>query len=266
MLFDLRARGRRRTVQVVYVGLALLFLVGFVGFGVGVGGSGGGLFEGIFGGKEGTAGAGYAKQVAAAQARTRKHPSEAAAWAALVEARFHEASNAEFYDEENQRFTDKGKQLLTKIVADWNRYVALKPGSPTLALTFHMIQVFGEEGLNQPAQLETVLQSAVASRPTNANLFFYLAKAAYQAKDVSTGDLASQKSVSLTPAKERARVKAYMAALKKNPYGNPAGETFTGTTNGKVYSVKVNKEGKGTIIKTSPAPSKTAKTATTKTK
>jgi hypothetical protein len=255
MLFDLRARGRRRTVQVVYVGLALLFLVGFIGFGVGVGGGGGGLVEGIFGGKEGSAGAGYAKQVAAAQARTRKHPGEAAAWAALVEARFHEASNSEFYDEEKRQFTDKGKQLLGKIAEDWHRYVELKPKATTLAITYHMIQVFGEEGLNEPAKLEAALQVATATRPNVATLYFYLAKAAYQAKDVSTGDLASQRAVSLYPAKERARAKAYLAELKKNPTGNPSNETFTGTTNGKVYSVKVNSEGKGTIVKTSTAPS-----------
>jgi hypothetical protein len=257
MLFDLRARGRRRTVKVVYVGLALLFLVGFVGFGVGVGGGGGGLIEGIFGGKEGTAGAGYGKQIAAAEARTHKHPNEAAAWAALVEARFHGAGSSEFYDEEKQQFTDKGKELLVKVVADWNRYVALKPSAPTLAITYDMLKTFGEEGLNQPAQLEAALQLIIPSKPTNVNLYYYLAKAAYQAKDVSTGDLASQKAVSLTPAKERKRVKAYLEALKKNPSGNPANETFTGTTNGKVYTAKVGAEGKGTILKTSPAPSTT---------
>src|SRR5579883_88981 len=127
MLFDLRARGRRRVVQVVYVGLALLFLVGFIGFGVGVGGGGGGLFEGIFGNKEGSAGAGYAKQVASAEARVHKHPGEAAAWSALIEARFHEAGGSEFYDEEKQQFTSKGKELLSKIAGEWNRYIALKP-------------------------------------------------------------------------------------------------------------------------------------------
>lgn len=257
MLFDLRARGRRRTVQVVYVGLALLFLVGFVGFGVGVGGGGGGLIEGIFGGKEGTAGAGYAKQIAAAEARTHKHPNEAAGWAALVEARFHEAGNSEFYDEEKQQFTGKGKELLTKIVADWNHYVALKPSAPTLAITYDMIKAFGEEGLNQPAQLEAVLQLVIPTKPASATLYSFLAKAAYQAKDISTGDLASQKAVSLAPAKERKRVQTYLAALKKNPSGNPSNETFTGTTNGKVYTAKVGAEGKGTVLKTSPAPSTT---------
>jgi len=258
MLFDLRARGRRRTVQVVYVGLALLFLVGFIGFGVGVGGGSGGLIEGIFGGKEGSAGAGYGKQVAAAEARTHKHPGEAAAWAALVEARFHEAGASEFYDEETQKFTDKGKELLTKIVADWNRYLALKPSAPTLAIGYDMIRAFGEEGLNQPANAVATLQLVIPSQPPSAGLYGQLAKYAYQAKDMSTGDLAAQKTVSLTPAKERKRVKAYLEALKKNPSGNPSNETFTGTTNGKVYTAKVNTEGKGTILKSSPAPSTTS--------
>jgi len=261
MLFDLRARGRRRTVQVVYVGLALLFLIGFIGFGVGVGGGGGGLVEGIFGKEEG-AGGGYGKQVAAAEARTHKHPGEAAAWAALVEARFHQAGEKEFYDEEKQQFTGKGKELLTKIIADWNRYVALKP-APTLTIADDMLRVFGEEGLNQPAQTEAMLQFVIPSLPEKVNFYYYLAKAAYQNKDLSTGELAAQKAISLTPAKERARVKSYMAALKKNPSGNPSNEVLTGTTNGKVYSVKVNKKGEGTILKTSPAPS-TTKPSTTK--
>lgn len=258
MLFDLRARGRRRTVQVVYVGLSLLFLVGFIGFGVGVGGgNGGGLIEGIFGNKEGSSGAGYAKQVAAAEARAHKHPNEAAAWGALVEARFHEAGGSEFYDEEKQQFTDKGKELLTKIVADWNHYVALKPNAPTLALGYDMVRAFGEEGLNEPASAVAALQLVIPTQPPSAGLYGQLAKYAYQAKNTSVGDLAAQKAVALSPAKERARVKTYLEEVKKNPSGNPSNQTFTGTTNGKVYSVKVNKEGKGTIVKTSPAPSTT---------
>jgi hypothetical protein len=266
MLFDLRARGRRRTVQVVYVGLALLFLVGFIGFGVGVGGGGGGLVEGLFGNKEGGSGGGYGKQVAAAEARTRKHPGEAAAWAQLVEARFHQSGEKDFYDEEKQQFTGKGKELLGKIAQDWDRYVALKPAAPTLAVAYDMLRVFGEEGLNQPAKTEAMLQLVIPTRPKNANLYYYLAKAAYQNKDESTGDLAAQKAIGLTPAKERARVKSYMLSLKQS-HGNVSNETYTATTNGKVYSVKVNSNGEGTIVKTSPAPAKTspAPSSTTKT-
>ena len=35
MLFDLRSGARKRTVKIVYLGLALLMFVGFVGFGIG---------------------------------------------------------------------------------------------------------------------------------------------------------------------------------------------------------------------------------------
>ena len=45
MLFDLRGRGRRNTVRVIYIGLAVLIGVGLVGFGVGGGFGGGGILN-----------------------------------------------------------------------------------------------------------------------------------------------------------------------------------------------------------------------------
>ena len=49
MLFDLRARGRRRTVKIVYVFLALLMGGGLVFFGIG-GATSGGLLDAFKGG------------------------------------------------------------------------------------------------------------------------------------------------------------------------------------------------------------------------
>jgi hypothetical protein len=46
VLFDLRGK-RRRLVQVSFAMLALLFLVGFLGFGIGVGGGPGGIFDAL---------------------------------------------------------------------------------------------------------------------------------------------------------------------------------------------------------------------------
>ena len=89
MLFDLRSRGRRRTVQVVYIGLAILIGAGLVLFGVGTGSSGGGLFGGLTGSGSSISGdAAVTSQVKAALARTKRDPNSAAAWAALVNARF----------------------------------------------------------------------------------------------------------------------------------------------------------------------------------
>jgi hypothetical protein len=262
MLFDLRARGRRRTVQVVYVGLVLLFLVGFLALGIGVGGGGGSPIEAILGGKEGSASSSYAKQVSEAEKRAHAHPGEAYAWAKLAEARFHNINGSEFYDEEKQQFTAKGKEQLIKVVEAWNRYIALKPSDPSQTIANDMVRVFDEEGLNQPAEAVAVLQFVIPTKPPSAALYGDLAKYAYQAKNESVGDLAAQKAVSLTPAEKRKEVEVDLERLKKNPTGNPANEAFTGTTNGKVYTVKVGEKGAGTIVKTSPAPSTTKAPAT----
>jgi hypothetical protein len=263
MLFDLRARGRRRTVQIVYIGLVLLFLVGFLALGVGVGGGGGSPLEAIFGSKEGTASSSFAKQVSEAEKRTKTHPNEAYAWAKLAEALFHNASGSEFYDEEKQQFTAKGKEQLTKVVNAWNRYVALKPANPPLTVADDMIRVFGEEGLNQPAEAVAALQLVIPTKPPTAALYGNLARYAYLAKNTSVGDLAAQKTISLTPAAQRKQVEAELQQLKSNPTGNPANEVLTGTTNGKVYTVKVGAKGAGTILKTSSAPTTTKAPPTT---
>src|SRR5947208_14029067 len=90
MLFDLRSRGRRRTVQAVYLGLALLMGGGLVPVGVGTGTGGGGLLN-AFGG-----GSSNQKQVISADEKNarkavRLTPSDPSAWAALVQARWTSA-------------------------------------------------------------------------------------------------------------------------------------------------------------------------------
>jgi hypothetical protein len=257
MLFDLRGRGRRRTVRAVYLGLALLFGLSFIGFGVGTGLGGGGIFESLFGNKEGSNGAGFAAQVSAAEKRTHKNPGEAAAWAALIEAQFHESGAGEYFDQNTSRFTSQGKALLAKVANSWNHYVALHPSKLNLTAAQGMLTVFGQEGLNQPASAVEALQLIIPARPPAASLYGELAMYAYQAKNTRVGDLASQKAISLTPAAQRAKVEAELERIKKNPTGNPSNETFTGTTNGKVYTVKVGPKGAGTVIKTTTvAPAK----------
>jgi hypothetical protein len=231
--------------------LALLFGLGFIGFGVGGGFGGGGVLEGLFGNKEGSNSSSYAKQISAAEAKTRKAPGEPAGWAALADARLHEANGSEFYDESTQQFTSQGKGLLTKAAAAWSHYVALNPSKPDIRVAQDMLRAFGEEGLNQPAAAVQVMQIVIAAKPPSAALYGYLAKYAYQAKNPRVGDLASQKSVSLTPAKDRKQVEAELAQLKQDPTGS--NRTFSATTNGKVYTVKVGPKGAGTILKTSPA-------------
>ncbi len=232
MLFDLRARGRRRTVQAVYLGLALLFGLGFVGFGVGGGFGGGGIFE-AFSGKEGSQNAGFSSQIAAAEKRVHKHPGEAAAWSALADVQFHQASGSEYYEEAKQQFTSQGKALLVKVANSWSRYMALKPANPDLTVAQEMLRVYGQEGLNQPGENVALLQQIVIpAKPPTAALYGQLAEFAYQASNTSVGDLASRKAVSLAPPSERARVKQALEQVKKNPTGSSSGGASTAAATG----------------------------------
>jgi hypothetical protein len=276
MLFDLRGRGRRRTVQVVYLGLAILFLLGFVGFGVGVGGGGGGIFNALTE-NGGSNSASFAGKVAAAQKRTKSHPGEAAAWAALAEAQLHQASESEYSNatSETEPYTAKGKALLAKISNAWQTYLRLEPHHPSSELATRMANtVYIEQGLALPAEGMRAMQIEIASRPPSASLYSALAEYAYKAGNTRVGDAAASKAVKLAPSTERKRVKKYLAEIKKAPLSHarvsiskePNG-TYVATQAGKTYPVKPNGKGgfTGTVGKSTASAPKSASTTTVST-
>src|SRR3954447_20819339 len=77
MLFDLRSGARRRTVKVVYLGLALLMFVGFVGFGIGSSGLSGSIGDLIGTSSGGGNNADDAQQRLTTQARTAEAAAKA---------------------------------------------------------------------------------------------------------------------------------------------------------------------------------------------
>ena len=255
MLFDLRGRGRRRTVRVIYTGLALLMGVGLVGFGIGGGFGGGGILSAASN-NEGSGGANFAKQIKKYETLTRREPRSLTAWEGLVKARLQESSNFT-----TNGVTPHGKELFTQASEAWQSYIALNPPNPSSSLAQQMVLVYGEEGLNQPAQAVSALQIVVAARPTSAALYAELAQYAYKAHNTRTGDLAAEKAVSLAPAPQRVRVRNELAAIRSNPNGE---KTYTTTTNGKTFVGKkpVGGQFTGTQVSTTPAPAPS--TGTTK--
>ncbi len=232
MLFDLRGRGRRRTVRVIYIGLALLFGVGFVGFGVGVGGGGGGIFNSLTS-NEGSGGTTFSSEIKKYRTLTEKQPNNTSAWEHLLNAQLHEAGN-EAYVTRTGQLTSKGKELFSQVAHTWNSYIALNRPKPNPELAQRMVTVFGEEGLNEPAAAVQVLQIVVAARPTNSSYFAALAQYAYKSHNTRVGDLAAQKAINLAPAINRPRLKAELAALKKKPTetSTPTGSGTTVSTTG----------------------------------
>ncbi|HSZ69147.1 MAG TPA: hypothetical protein VK756_02175 [Solirubrobacteraceae bacterium] len=259
MLFDLRGRGRRRTVQVIYLGLALIFLLGFVGFGVGVGGGGGGLFNALTE-NNGSSSASFTAKVAAAQKHVKREPNNPQAWLALTEAQLHQSTEEAYSNPTTGQFTSKGKQLLAQVSHSWNTYLTLQAHNPNSTLAQRMLTVYGEEGLNQAADEVAALQIVIPTKPPSAALYATLAEYSYKAHNPGQGDLAAAKAVSLAPSGERKRIKAYLEAIKKNPSESAASAASSAVPSG-TYTATVG--GKKTVLKSSGGGTLTSVPATT---
>jgi hypothetical protein len=228
MLFDLRSRGRRRSVKVIYTGLALLIGVGLVGFGVGSVG-GGSIFESLS--KEGRGGNGYAAKVTAARKRIAKNPNDAAAWMALTEAQLHEANSSENYETATERYTAKGLHQLRHVASSWQRYLQVAGAHPSVKLA-REVEVSGIFGvLGQPASAVKALQIEIAGSPPSARLYSSLAEYSYFANNMRQGDLASKKALSLMPKARRPLAEQEFESVKKAVIKrNKKKRTTAGTT------------------------------------
>ncbi len=212
MLFDLRGRGRRRTIQAIYVTLAILMGGGLIFFGIG-GSTSGGLFDAFKGGG-GSGGDTFSKQATQAEKIVKVNPNDAAAWGVLARARFQQAGQGDSYDQQTSQFTDKGKSRLQQSAAAWEHYLTLNPRNPDDSLASLMVQVYSPTALNQPAKGVKAAQIVTATRPS-AQTFYTLAVFAYAAGDKRTGNLAAAKTLSLTPAARKTQTKLLLDQAKK---------------------------------------------------
>jgi tetratricopeptide (TPR) repeat protein len=216
MLFDLRNRGRRRTVQGVYLGLAVLMGGGLVLFGVGTGVGGGGLLN-AFNGGGGNQSQVVSSQEKAALKATQQNPDSAAAWSSLVQARWTTATTAGTdYNASTQSFTTAGKKELSQLTQDYERYLQLtsSPDPSTALLAARAYAKLGDYG-----SAANAWEVIAAANPTEVNAYECLAVSAYGAGQTRKGDLATAKALSLLPKASRANAKAELAADKASSQG-----------------------------------------------
>lgn len=215
MLFDLRSRGRRRTVQVVYLGLAVLMGGGLVLFGVGAGNGVGGLLNAFTGTGSGNAqSAVLSQQEKTALKAVRLNPNDAAAWSALLSARWVNASSGSNYNVNTGAFTASGKKELTAATVAWQHYLALtKNPDPNLALL--AARAYG--GIADYAGAASAWEIQTAANPNQPHGYECLAASAYAAQEIRKGDLALAKALSLVPKLSRATLKTQITAAKTTP-------------------------------------------------
>jgi hypothetical protein len=215
MLFDLRSRGRRRTVQVVYLGLAILIGGGLVLFGVGAGNGLGGLLNGLNGGGS-TSGqkAVVSQQEENAIKQTQQNPNDPQAWGNLLQARWTSAGQGANFNASTGQFTKSGLTELGLATQAWQRYLALtKNPDPNLAV----VAARAYAGQQNYAGEASAWDIETLANPTAVKGFECLAVSAYAAGQTRKGDLAAAKALSLVSKAQQALLKNAIDQAKTQP-------------------------------------------------
>ncbi|MBA3746304.1 MAG: hypothetical protein H0W96_02270 [Solirubrobacterales bacterium] len=215
MLFDLRGRGRRRTVRVIYLSLAILMGGGLVLFGIGSNTSGGGILDAVVGeGASNSATGTIDKRIKAAAAKAQANPKDPDAWAQLASLRYQRAG-IDGIGADDITYTAKGKQKLALATDAWERHLDLDPEKPDVRVAKFMVQAYAKTGIEQPAKAVQAMQIVTAAEdPPSSNLYAQLAQLAYTAKDLRTGDLAADKAVELADDKDKKQLRTALEGLK----------------------------------------------------
>jgi tetratricopeptide (TPR) repeat protein len=215
MLFDLRSAGRRRTVKGVYLGLALLMFVGFVGFSVGSSGLSGGIVDAITGSSGGGTDTSSQDRLAAAvrtaDAKAKAAPSNADAWKNVAQARLRLSNVGDYFDPKTNDYTAAGKNQLTAAGTAWDKYLALKPANPDESIARQMIQAY--IAIDKPDKAVSTQEVLTEIDPTQQT-FQNLAILAYQAGNIRKGDLAAGKAVDMAPKDQKKDVKSQLDGIK----------------------------------------------------
>jgi hypothetical protein len=238
MLFDLRGRGRRRTVQAIYLGLALLMGVGLVGFGIGGGFGGAGIFNAIT--NSGSSSASFSAQVSKDQKLVAAHPQSVADSANLVTDLFHEAGTGNNYNSNLGEFTTAARPTLNQLSAAWQHYLTLNPNNPDPGLAADMVQIYGpsSNGLNQPANALAAQQIVVSNDPNaGSSDYEYLALYAFLAHNTREGYLAAAKAIDLAPASQRAQLRTELKAIAANPTAALSASSTPQSTGPQTFSI-----------------------------
>ncbi|HTP18149.1 MAG TPA: hypothetical protein VMJ65_01010 [Solirubrobacteraceae bacterium] len=215
MLFDLRSRGRRRTVQAVYLLLAILLGGGLVLFGVGAGNGLGGLLN-AFNGSGSSSGqkAVVSQQEQQAIKQTQQNPSNPQAWANLLQARWTSAGQGANFNSSTGQFSKSGLNELSLATQAWQRYLALqKNPDPNLAI----LAARAYAGQQNYAGEASAWDIETQADPSAVKGFECLAVSAYAAGQTRKGDLAQAKAVSLVPKAQQTLLKNAISQAKTQP-------------------------------------------------
>src|SRR5436189_3728113 len=205
-------------VQVVYAGLALIFLVGFVGFSIGSGNAPGGLLDAIgLGGNSNSSGSlstQFDPQINSANAQLAKHPKDTQSLLKLAKYEYFKGKQGVTQDQATGQVSvseDAHTELGSSADA-WEKYLKLNKGKPDAGAAAYMVQVYF---LLNDASGAAKAQRIVATKTPSAGAYGQLAFYLYAAFDIPGGDAAAKKGESLAPKAQRKQIAQQLAAIRK---------------------------------------------------
>jgi hypothetical protein len=222
MLFDLRAPGRKRAIQVVYIVLAVVLVGGTILFGVGTG------LPGIFGGNSNTGSNETLSdqnkdRLEALDKRVKANPKDAAAWGSIASVRF--AVGIEKIPQESATATPEAKAEFARAATAWDTYLKLDPDPIDVQVANRMATAFQPENLNRPAQwadAQGIATQAVEEKAEQDNTevppetYITLLQAQYAAKRERLAKITEAKLRAVAPASQKKAIDATIA-LAKDP-------------------------------------------------
>ena len=217
MIFDLKSGKRRRVVQIVFGLLAAIFLISFVGFGIGSNATGG-IFDalGIGGGSSGSGDTQYDQQIEDAESTLETDPQNVRALLDLVN--FHYlAATQEGIETDPQTgqtsISEDSHSQLEDTVSAWQDYLATKPqkpDAPTAASAAQAYVLLNDAG--GAAEAQQIVADANGTAADYGQLALYL----YADGKLKAGDAAGQQAVKAADSSTRAQIRKNMESLAES--------------------------------------------------
>jgi len=214
VIFDLKSGKRRRVVQIVFGFLAVIFFLGFVGFGIG-GDVSGGIFDALgFG--SGDAGGGstrYEDQIEEAEATLESDPENEQALLDLARYRYLSATESGIERDPSTgvtTITEDARAELEEAVAAWESYLDTDPQRPDAGVAANAAQAFV---YLEDADGAATAQEIFAEDQRSFAAYLQLAQYLYVDGKLEAGDAAGERAVELADSSQRASIRKSTEAL-----------------------------------------------------
>jgi hypothetical protein len=216
MLFDLRGK-RRHVVQVSFSILALLFLVGFLGFGIGVGGGPGGIFDALGitnNSNSGSATGVFQDKIDKANQRLAKDPKDTQALLVVANNEYLLGKTGVTQDQTTGQIsvTNDAHTDLGQAADAWSKYLKLNKGKPDLNTAFNMVNVYV---ILNDGSGAVKTQEVIAKAQPSPQAYGQLAFFQYLTGDISGGDQSRDKALSLASKTQRKQLGTQLTQARK---------------------------------------------------